>query len=98
MSLSNYLENALLDHVFGATPYSAIRRGELRLIEYLDDSRVELFNLRDDIGEQHNIAGANPELVNKLRDDLHEWRKSVDAQMTTPNPDYDPTKPEHTQK
>jgi arylsulfatase A len=81
----------------GATPYSAIRRGDHRLIEYLDDSRVELYNLRDDIGEQTNIADANSELVNKLRDDLHEWRESVDAQMPTPNPNYDPTKPEHVQ-
>lgn len=82
----------------GTTPYSAIRRGNHRLIEYLDDSRVELYNLRNDIGEQANIADTNPELVNKLRDDLHAWRKSVDAQMTTPNRDYDPTKPEHTPK
>ena len=80
----------------GATPYSAIRRGDNRLIEYLDDSRVELYNLRDDIGEQNNIADANPELVKELRDELHEWRKSVDAQMPTPNTKFDPSKPEHT--
>jgi arylsulfatase A-like enzyme len=82
----------------GATPYSAIRDGDYRLIEYLDDSRVELYNLKDDVGEANNIAAANPEIVNKLRDELHAWRKSVNAQMPTPNRKYDPTKPEHIPK
>jgi len=82
----------------GATPYSAIRRGDHRLIEYLDDSRVELYNLRDDIGEETDIAGAEPELVKTLREDLHAWRKSVGAQMPTKNPKYDPTRPEHPPK
>ncbi len=82
----------------GTTPYSAIRQGDYKLVEFLDDSRVELYNLKSDIGEQHNIAEANPEMVGKLRDDLHQWRQSVDAQMPTKNPDYDPSKPEHTPK
>jgi hypothetical protein len=56
---------------------------------------VELYNLKDDIGEQHNLAAEKPELVKELRDELNGWLKSVDAQMPTPNPDYDPTKPEH---
>jgi arylsulfatase A-like enzyme len=79
----------------GATPYSAIRAGDYRLIEYLDDSRVELYNLDSDAREANNIAAANPEIVDRLQDELHVWRKSVDAQMPTPNPKYDPTKPEH---
>jgi arylsulfatase A len=82
----------------GATPYSAIRKGDYRLIEYLDDSRVELYNVQDDIGEQHNTADSKPEIVEALRDDLHAWRKSVNAQMPTPNPRYDASKPEHIKK
>jgi arylsulfatase A len=79
----------------GTTPYGAIRRGDDRLVEFYDDRGVELYNLKDDIGEQHDLAGQKPELVKELRDELHAWRKSVDAQMPTPNPSYDPTKPEH---
>jgi arylsulfatase A-like enzyme len=82
----------------GATPYSAIRDGDFRLVEYLDDSRVELYNLHDDVGEERDIADDNPDVVNRLRDELHAWRKSVDAQMPTPNREYDPTKPEHIKK
>jgi arylsulfatase A len=81
----------------GATPYSAIRKGDFKLIEFLDDMRVELYNLADDIGEQHNLAAKMPDKVNELRGRLHTWRKEVGAQMPTRNAIYDPSKPEHTQ-
>lgn len=80
----------------GTTPYGAIRRGDYRLIEFYDDNRVELYNLRDDVGERNNLADSSPELVKSLRDELRTWLRTVDAQMPTPNPAYDPTKPEHT--
>jgi arylsulfatase A len=82
----------------GTTPYAAIRRGDHKLIEFLADGKVELYNIKEDIGEQHNLASAEPELVNKLRDELHAWQKSVGAQMPTPNPNYDPAKPENPQQ
>jgi arylsulfatase A-like enzyme len=82
----------------GATPYSAVRDGDYRLIEYLNDSRVELYNVEIDIGEQEDLADTKPEIANRLRDELHAWRKTVDAQMPISNPKYDPTKPEHTRK
>src|SRR5262249_45669269 len=41
-------------HPGGATPYSAIRQGDWKLIEFYEDSRVELYNLKDDIGEKAN--------------------------------------------
>jgi arylsulfatase A len=65
------------------------------LIEFHDDLRVELYNVREDQGEQHNLASAEPNLVKSLRDQLHRWREDVQAQMPTRNPAYDPTKPEH---
>lgn len=79
----------------GATPYSAIRKGDFKLIEFLDDMRVELYNLRDDIGEKNNLAAKMPEKVDELRKRLHAWRDEVGAQMPTRNEKYDPTKPEH---
>lgn len=79
----------------GTTPYGSIRRGDHKLIEFYDDFRVELYNLRDDIGEQNNIAASMLGVAKELRDELHAWRVAVGAQMPTPNPNYDPTKPEH---
>jgi arylsulfatase A len=82
----------------GATPYGAIRKGDYKLIEFFSDMRVELYNLHDDIGEKNNLAKQMPEKVDELRARLHAWRKEVGAQMPTPNPAYDPTKPEHPQQ
>jgi arylsulfatase A-like enzyme len=80
----------------GTTPYGAIRRGDYKLIEFYDDRGVELYNVREDIGEQNDLAASEPERVKELQDELHAWLKSVDAQMPTPNPKYDPTRPEYT--
>jgi arylsulfatase A len=79
----------------GTTPYCAIRRGDYRLVEFYDDHRTELYNVRDDVGERNNLAESLPDLIQSLRDELHAWLRSVDAQMPTANPNYDPTKPEH---
>jgi hypothetical protein len=65
------------------------------LIEFYDDHRVELYNLDEDRSEQHNIADRSPDLVKSLQNELHQWLRAVDAQMPTPNPNYDPSKPEH---
>ncbi|MCX6904309.1 MAG: DUF4976 domain-containing protein, partial [Verrucomicrobia bacterium] len=80
----------------GTTPYGAIRLGDFKLIEFFDDLRVELYNLREDLGEQHNLAARMPEKAAQLRDRLHAWRKEVGAQMPARNPGYDPSRPEHT--
>jgi arylsulfatase A-like enzyme len=79
----------------GTAPYGAIRAGDFKLIEFFDDMRVELYNLREDIGEQKNLATRMPGKVNELRARLHQWRKEVGAQMPTRNPKYNSTRPEH---
>lgn len=76
-------------HPGGATPYGAIRAGDFRLVEFYEDSRVELYNLKDDIGETRDLATVQPERAAALRQKLHAWRQTVGAQMPTPNPDYD---------
>lgn len=82
----------------GTTPYGAIRAGDFKLIEFYDNMRVELFNLRDDIGEKHNLAELMPKKATELRERLHAWRQEVAAQMPSPNPNYDPSKPEYERK
>jgi arylsulfatase A len=82
----------------GTTPYSAIHAGDFKLIEFHDDMRVELYDLREDIGEKHDLSKEMPTKVDELRNRLHAWRKEVEAQMPTRNPNYDPSKPEHDPK
>jgi len=77
-------------HPGGATPYGAIRQGDFRLVEFYEDQRVELYNLKDDLAESHDLAGKLPDVAAELRQRLHAWREKTSAQMPTPNPAYDP--------
>jgi len=54
---------------------------------------VELYNLKDDPGEKQDLSAKLPEKAAELRKMLQDWRKSVDANMPTPNPDYKPDQP-----
>lgn len=72
-------------HPGGATPYGAIRMGNLRLVEFYEDERVELYDLKGDTGETKNLALELPEKTAALRQKLHEWRRRVGAQMPLTN-------------
>lgn len=60
------------------------------MIEVYGDMHLELYNLEDDIGEANDLAAEKPDLANKLRKKLNDWRISVGAQMPLPNPDFQP--------
>ena len=70
----------------GGAPCGFIRDGDWKLIEWYEDSGRELYNLRDDPGEQHDLAAANPEKVRDLAARLDAWRAEVKAVMPRPNP------------
>lgn len=80
----------------GTTPYGAVRSGDLKLVEFFNDMRAELYDVKADVGERHDLAGERPDAARALRARLHAWRKEVGAQMPVPNPRYDPTRPEST--
>jgi arylsulfatase A-like enzyme len=80
----------------GTMPYAAIRSGDYKLIEFYNDQKVELYHVRDDIGEKHDLAAAQPQRATALRARLHAWQKEVGAQLATPNPQYNPARPEYT--
>ncbi len=75
-----------------STPAGAIREGDWKLLEFFDDGHLELYNLREDIGERSNLAARQPAKASELQRKLAAWRKSVDAAMPVPNPDYDPAR------
>ena len=74
------------------SPGGAVRCGDYKLLEYFENNSVQLFNLKNDLGEQNDIAESNPKIVNKLKKKLHRWRSSIHARMMEPNPDYVPEK------
>jgi arylsulfatase A-like enzyme len=76
------------------TPCSAVRQGDWKLIEFFEDGRLELYNLKDDIGEKHNLAQTLPDRANELHRVLLDWRASTHAPVPTiRNPKYDPNAP-----
>jgi arylsulfatase A-like enzyme len=75
-------------HAGGDGPYSAIRSGKWRLIEFHEDKHVELYNLETDIGEQTDLSKRSPQQAQALYAKLQAWRKSVSAQMPTLNPAF----------
>jgi len=79
-------------HAGSDSPYGVIRARDWKLIERYEDGSLELYHLSQDLSETKDLAATNPQQAKKLAGRLAEWRKRVDAQMPTPNPDYDPEK------
>ena len=79
-------------HPGGATPYGAVREGDWRLVEFFEDMHVELYHLKDDLGETRDLAKSQPEKAAALTQKLHLWRASVGAQMPSVNPNFDAEK------
>jgi len=67
------------------TPVGVIQTGDWKLMEFFEDGRLELYNLKDDIGEKNNLAEKNPEKAKELHTKMLAWRKEVGAKMPTKN-------------
>lgn len=67
------------------TPVSLIQIGDWKLMEFLEDGRLELYNLRNDIGETRNLAREMPEKTRDLHARLLAWRADIKAPMPTKN-------------
>lgn len=74
------------------SPCGAVRYGDYKLIEYYENNAVQLFDIKNDSAEQNDLASVQPAKVEELRTLLHNWRKSVNADMPQPNPNYNPNK------
>ncbi len=64
---------------------SLIQAGDWKLMEFLEEGRLELYNLREDIGETKNLAQEMPDRTEKLHAQLVAWREAVKAPMPTKN-------------
>ncbi len=72
----------------GGTPGSAMRHGDWKLLEFFEDDRLELYNLRDDLEEKYDLAPSNRPLAERLREELHAWRNQVGGLIPQPNPEW----------
>jgi len=71
-------------HPGGATPFSAIRAGDWRLVHFYEDGRDELYRLSHDEGETTDLAAREPARVAELKAKLDAWLAAVAAQFPTP--------------
>jgi hypothetical protein len=74
----------------GGRPGGAVRRGDYKLIEFYEDGRHELFDVKKDISESRNLIAEKLGIANELAASLDAWRKEVGAKMPTQNPNYKP--------
>ena len=85
----NPVKDEARDSLFRTRPGSVIRIGHWKLHEYFEDGGLELFNLDDDLREQHNIYNDYPDVERRLYDELQEWRAKTNAPIPKIlNPEY----------
>ncbi len=75
----------------GGRPGCSVRMGDYKVIEFFEDGHLELYNLREDIEEEKNLADEMPELRDQMHSRLESWKESVAARIPKPNPDWKPT-------
>jgi arylsulfatase A-like enzyme len=68
----------------GSGPCSSVRVGDWKLIHWIEDDSVELFDVVNDPSEKTDLAARQPDRVKDLRARLDAWRKETDANMPRP--------------
>ena len=78
------------DSLFRTRPGSVVRVGDWKLHHYFEDDGVELYNLKEDLSERHNLASKHPNKTAELYRLLDQWRKQVKAPIPSqPNPEFE---------
>ncbi len=65
-------------------PVSIVRAGNFKLIEWLEDGRMELYNVVEDLGEKNNLVRSLPDKAAELKDKVAAWRKELGAPLPPP--------------
>jgi arylsulfatase A-like enzyme len=71
-------------------PGAAIRQGDWKLVEHYESNKIELFNLKDDVGESKNLNLIYPKKTESLLKRLHELQKETNANSVKINSNYKP--------
>jgi arylsulfatase A-like enzyme len=62
---------------FHHSPQLAVRDGDWKLYRNPDGSRVELYDMRNDLTQLNNVAEKHPELVARLSAAVLDWSKTL---------------------
>lgn len=60
-------------------PSTSIRKGQWKMIEFLESDTVGLYNLEDDPAEQNNLTDSMPKLAAEIRAELDAWQLKTKA-------------------
>ena len=60
---------------------TVVRDGDWKLIDWYDKGKLELYNIKQDMKEQHDLAAEMPQKRDELYQLIVEWRKEVNAYM-----------------
>ncbi|MDG1994920.1 MAG: sulfatase [Emcibacteraceae bacterium] len=77
----------------GGMPASAVRLGDYKLIQRLEDGQTHLYHISDDPSEKNDIAKDMPKKASELRTLLYSWYNQVDAQFLRTKDDVKPWQP-----
>jgi len=70
-------------NTYGEPPYSSVRKGDWKLIYQHVTRKLELYNLREDIGEEKNLAADRPEKLRELAQVLTDFLEEAGALLPT---------------
>ena len=71
-----------------ASPTSALRSGDWKLIHFYETGRHELYNLAKDPGERNDLSQSHSKIAGMLAIELENWKREVGAQLPIPNPAF----------
>lgn len=86
---------------WGLTPCATIHKGDYKLMEFFGDRfnvnnryvpghRIELYNLKEDIGETNDLSKSNADVTVELLAELHAWMDKMKAPASSENAHYNP--------
>ncbi len=88
--LTSYNGNGRSNSLLWQYPGGAIRKGDWKLIENFENDALELYNLKNDIGETKNLRDQYPQKTKELLKDLKLWQESTNAPIPTEaNPEFE---------
>ncbi|AJR03730.1 sulfatase [Siansivirga zeaxanthinifaciens CC-SAMT-1] len=64
-------------HSTGDSKMIAVRSGDYKLVQYLDTKKVELYNLKKDVSEAHDLSEKDSKKTAQMLQLLKDWKKEM---------------------
>lgn len=64
-------------HSTGDSKAIAVRSGDYKLIQFLDTKNIELYNLKEDVGETNNLSEKQPKKATQMLQLLKNWKSDM---------------------